>query len=58
MRNAVAAPSPGGGWRLAKGKARKPMDAAVALAMCVYLLVQERVPEPVSPQIFIFSDDN
>lgn len=39
IANAVAvqsATTPG--WRLAKGKARRPMDAAIALAMCVYLL--------------------
>ncbi len=37
------------GWRLAKGKARLPMDAAIALAMSVYLLGQ---PEQ-HPQIWL-----
>ena len=38
IREAVAASVPDGGWRLAKGPARRPIDGAIALAMCAYLL--------------------
>ena len=38
IREAVAAAVPDGGWRLAKGPARRPIDGAIALAMCAYLL--------------------
>ena len=50
IRNAVATESSAGGWRLAKGKARKPMDAAIATAMCLYLLSQP--VEDVEPHIY------
>lgn len=41
MRSAVAVQARGGngGWRLAKGKTRRKMDAAIAAAICTHLAV-------------------
>ena len=38
VREATATPAPDGGWRLGKGRARAPIDGAIALAMCASLL--------------------
>ena len=43
VREAAAAPAPDGGWRLAKGRARQPIDGAIALAMCALLAEGERL---------------
>ena len=51
MRAAVAVQARGGsgGWRLAKGKTKKKMDAAIAAAIASHLAVLDAGGEPASP---------
>lgn len=55
LRSAVAvqARGGGGGWRLAKGKTRKKMDAAIAAAIATRLAVSDAAA-PAGPEPFIF----
>ena len=58
IANAVARQVEGGGFRLAKNKARKAMDAAVALAMVVYLAYGEEGPEDATePHIWTLDEE-
>ncbi len=59
IRAAVAVPAQGGdgGWRLTKGRAKRPMDAAIAAAMAVSLAQAPPEPDP-GPQIWIGDDDD
>ena len=49
VANTEAKESPTGGWRLVKGKARQPMDAAIALAFCCHLDLDVTVDAPPQP---------
>ena len=59
IANAVYEPMRTGGGRLIKGRAKNPMDGAIALAMAVALLLKEEAAEEEQGSaVYVFADDD
>ncbi len=60
IANAVYEPLRDGGGRLVKGRAKKPMDGAVALAMAVWMMLKEQEREKGEKEfaLHVFVDDD